>query len=275
MAETGSNKSKTEFSGINIATVIITTSLLLTLIIFFAAYSIANNKNLTEIKNNYDLETTTENNSGNIKRYSYFNNDENEKIISNKEEESVNENNITGEVEISRDNFLKKNLDDPIGGFSDPLYDSMDDDNKDETTNENKVTNNSNQNKSTSKTNKTYSKPITTTKQRTTTKANYPQIYNIKSYDKKKLDPYISDKEPYIIQIATHNYLKSAQHIRDILILEHFNAYILDIKFENKAKYRIRIGPFETKTKAVNSWKRLVKESKIKDVDKSIILVKK
>ncbi len=268
MAETDSNKNKTEFSGINIATVIITTSLLLTLIIFFAAYSIANNKNLTKIKNNYDLETTTENNSGDIKRYSYFNNDENEKIISNKENGKADENNITGEVEISRDNFLKKNLDDPIGGFSDPLYDSMGEDNKDETTNKNKVTDDdSKQSKSTSTNNKTYTK--------TTIKANYPQIYNIKSYDKKKSDPYISNKEPYIIQIATHNYLKSAQHIRDILILEDFNAYILNIKFNNKTKYRIRIGPFETKTEAVNSWKRLVKESKIKDVDKSIILVKK
>lgn len=291
MDENQTSKKKTDLVGTNIATIIITTCLLLTLIIFFTTYSLANNKKLNQIKSNYEPSTETENISGEIKKYSYFNNDDgaysrndNDKIISNKEEDKTS--NITGEVEISRDSFLKKSSDDPIGGFSDPLYDSLDDEKDNSKTKEDEKPRKTSETESsktftTDKTDGASSKTrINTTTKTTITatrkeKINYPRIYNIKAYDKTVSDPYINDVDPYIIQIATHNYMKSAQHIRDILILEDFNSYILNTEFEGKTKYRIRIGPFSTKTRAVNAWKKLVKGSKIKDVEKSIILVKK
>ncbi len=89
------------------------------------------------------------------------------------------------------------------------------------------------------------------------------------------VDPYVSEKNPFVIQIATHNQLESAQHIRDILVLDKQNAYIVKVSVDGEIKYRIRVGAYATKQAVIEARNKLIKESKIKGIEKSIILEKR
>lgn len=239
--------------GENRLTIIVTITLLIILIIFFAGYSIVNGKNLDNLKGDYELYTEAETTQADIVSYS------------NLDPNTTKQNNsaITGNIESSENNYFKINSENPIA-YTEPLYEDSEDikidmNKKETTTNNNKKTN--------------------TTKPKKITKEeliNNPKIYNIKGYEKNDIekDPYINKDKPYIIQISTHNNKKTAEQIKDILYLKGYNSYILKTKINNVIKYRIRTGAYSTKAEAITKRKKMVSGTNIKGMEYSIILYK-
>lgn len=254
----------------NKISIIVTIVLFIILIVFFAAYSISNSNNVEKLTSNYNIYTDVETNEGNIASYSYLGNNGSTENTGDK---------ITGKIESSEKSFFDVNSEIPIG-FTEPIIHNNNESNnsekEDKTTNNSKEVNatktakNDNQNKS-EKTSNNKNVP-NNNKDKLETKINHPKTYVMDVKDK---DNIVNKSNPYTIQIATHNKQKSAEQIRDILILEGYNAYIVKAVINGKIKYRIRIGVYPTKEDAVKSRKELFQNSKLKGMEDSVIFYKK
>ncbi len=270
-----SNINDKKLSHDNKPTVIITIVLLLILVIFFAGYSIANGPNFDK----YTLESRSTHDDNFIiddfdNQYSYLKNNEKDKTTDdttlNTQEET-----ITGEIGSKDKTFFENNFKDTIS-FKEPVInENLEIEKKEEVSNtentEEKLNNDDNHNLNNNE-NKTNIDEENNIKSLDTKN---PIIQNVLSYDNKSIDKNINEENPYIIQIATHNNKTSAQHIRDILILEGFNSYLFETYIDDKIKYRIRIGGFPSKRIVLSEYKKLLSKSKIKGIENSIILKRK
>ncbi|MFW5890688.1 MAG: SPOR domain-containing protein [bacterium] len=273
----------------NKITIISTIVLLLVLIIFFTAYSIYNSGNLSKLNNNYNVYTNnTSQTDESTDTYTYLNEDYKNSIDDRKEEKQEEENyeNLTGSIETKDESFLKSDSDNTIG-FTETVIKEQEQDSKNaidiskEDSSDNTVKNTESgkttttlKDSSDSDNKKKLNNNITQNK--TTEPKNKLKIYKMKAYEKTDIqkDPYISKETPYIIQIATHNNLKSAEQIKDILKLEGYNSYIIKAKLNEIIKYRIRVGAFRTKNTAILERKKLIENSQIIGIENSIILYK-
>jgi cell division protein FtsN len=260
--------------GENKSTIIITITLLLILVVFFAGYSIANGPNFDK----FTLQSNSMNNdyvNDYEDSYSYLSENSDDSINIEEENNALIEENITGEIGSDDNNFFKDNS----ISFKDPEIHQ----------NENEETIEMMDTSSTEGESYTHPEPedvqtkpkeetdvsVEQENNKTQLKTKKPIIHNLKSYDNEYQDHNINPENPYIIQVATHNHKKSAQHIRDILILEGFNAYVFETLINKETKYRIRVGSFSSKREALRIHKNLLSNSNVKGIENSIILKKK
>ncbi len=78
---------------------------------------------------------------------------------------------------------------------------------------------------------------------------------------------------PCTIQVATHTNEEMANKIKDILMIKNFNSYIDEITAKNGKKlYKIKIGKYKSVESAKRTLRKLIQNSDIKDIEKSIIV---
>jgi cell division protein FtsN len=260
----------------NKSTVVITISLLLILIIFFAGYSIANGPNFDKFS--IKSQSTRDDNfiiDDFDDQYSYLKNENKETIKKEDADIQIKEENITGEIDSKDKTFFENNFKDTISFKEPQINDNTENKQKNE-----EITNDSEKGKDINLDNEQNqinenNINIKEEENKKEVKDKNPIIQNVLSYDNKNIDKNISEENPYIIQVATHNHKTSAQHIRDILILEGFNSYIFKTNINDETKYRIRIGSFSTKREVLIEYKELLSKSKIRGIENSIILKRK
>ncbi len=84
-----------------------------------------------------------------------------------------------------------------------------------------------------------------------TSKVRKNKIINNMVFSKNSKDKRLTSKRPYTIQVASYSTYKNALILYKLLKSEQYPSYILRIKIRGKIYYRVRVGPFASKTLSI------------------------